>query len=77
MDEAARLHGEALEIDRRLGRLAEQAIHLANLGTVAAERGNSHEARRLWAEALELFERLGAEAQIKQTRANLESLPPE
>ncbi|MEL6330021.1 MAG: tetratricopeptide repeat protein, partial [Planctomycetota bacterium] len=74
LDEAMRLFGEALEINKRLGSLEGQAIQLGNMGLVAQTRGDLDEARRLWDEALGLFTKIGAKPQIEQTERLLASL---
>lgn len=59
LDEAERLHRDALEIESRLGRIEGRAKDLGNLGVIAQSRGDLNEAERLHHEALELNKKLG------------------
>jgi tetratricopeptide (TPR) repeat protein len=59
LDGAEKLFGEALEIDRRIGRLEGQAKALSNLGLIALTRGDLDGAEKLYRESLEIERRLG------------------
>jgi tetratricopeptide (TPR) repeat protein len=82
LDEAQRLHREALDIDRKLGGLQGQAIDLGNLGVIAQTRGDLDEAERLLREAIDINRKLGRLqgqagdlgnlGEIAQTRGNLD-----
>lgn len=57
-DGAEKLHYKALYIERRLGRLAGQAIDLGNLGNLAQKRGDLDAAGKLYREALDINRKL-------------------
>jgi Tfp pilus assembly protein PilF len=59
LDAAEKRHIEALEIDRKLGRLEGQARHLGNLGLIAGARGDLDAAEKLYRESLELNRKFG------------------
>ena len=77
LDEAERYHREALEIEKKMGRLEDQANQLGNLGVIAEERGDLTTARRLWTEARDLFAGVGARPQEKLVQRWLDALPPQ
>src|SRR2546421_6158577 len=59
LDTAARLHNEALAINRKLARLEGQATDLGNLGNIAKIRGDLVAAEKLYKESLTIKRKLG------------------
>lgn len=59
LDVAERLHREALNLDRKLGRLDGQSRHIGNLGVIADKRGDRDAAEKLHREALEMDRNVG------------------
>jgi tetratricopeptide (TPR) repeat protein len=59
IDRAARLGGEALELDRRRGHRRDEAVALNLLGSVALARGDRDEGVRLMYRSAELAEEVG------------------
>jgi hypothetical protein len=76
LGEAEKLHREALEIDRKLGRLEGQANQLGYLGLIAEQRKDFAEARRLWTESRDLFAKVGMPHRVEQVQGWLDGLPP-
>ncbi len=59
MDEAERMHRQALEIDEELGRLEGMAVDYGNLGLIYRTRGDLDRAEEMHRKALEIDEKLG------------------
>ncbi|HZI20242.1 MAG TPA: toll/interleukin-1 receptor domain-containing protein [Pyrinomonadaceae bacterium] len=74
VEEARRLYGESLEINKKLGNQSGIAITLHDLGRLTQNTGEMEEARRLYDESLEIAKRLGDQSGIASTLRGLGSL---
>ncbi|MBW2034566.1 MAG: tetratricopeptide repeat protein [Deltaproteobacteria bacterium] len=60
LEEALRFYNEALDINKKIGRLLGQANALVNIGLVYAEQGKKHEGLELLRQARAIYLKIGA-----------------
>lgn len=71
MQKAEEMYGEALGIDKRLGRQEGMANHYGNLGLICRARGDLDRAEEMHRKSLEIEERLGRQEGMAITYGNL------
>ena len=76
-EQAEAMQQRALAIELELGRKEGIASTLGNLALIARCRNDLPKCRELLLKALDLFTEIGARDRIEQTRALLDSLPPD